>query len=138
MTAPGSAHVVAVSAILAMFEQSFGSRWRGASAEVWSEILEDAKPEELLAAGKAWCKRNEWPPTPAELLKTIPGFCRCRRCVACNERAITAHKQALERGAVGHSADPADIEASESRRLAERQRAITQQAAQLRLQEHQR
>lgn len=88
-----------------LFKNSYGSRWAGASAEVWAMLLEQATPEEVLVASKKWCQEHDWPPTPKDLLQAVPRFCRCGRCWPCHHRAVERAGRALERGSAGADFD---------------------------------
>lgn len=93
-------HVAAVKLAFSMFQAAYNNKWSGAAPEVWSALLEDATAEEIVKAAKDWCRGEEWPPTPKDILQSIPRFCRCGKCWPCQIRAMDRARMAVERGAL--------------------------------------
>jgi hypothetical protein len=105
LTDKDTARVQAVTLAFGLLEAAYGKKWAGGSPAIWAQLLEDAEPEEVIPAVKAWCKANEWPPSPKDVLEAIPRFCRCGKCWPCHSRAVERAKRALERGSMGADFD---------------------------------
>jgi hypothetical protein len=92
--------VTAVQAAFTMFEASYGSKWAGGKPSVWALLMEEATATEIIGAAKDWCRSQEWPPSPKDLLDRIPRFCRCGKCWPCQMRALDRARKAVERGSL--------------------------------------
>jgi hypothetical protein len=88
----------AIAKAFQLFDGAYQKKWspNGNSAVAWTVVLDGQDPNEVLATSVKWIRDgNEWPPSPADILKNMGSRCRCGECLACKRKTA---KQIMERG----------------------------------------
>lgn len=107
MSDPIEIHKASVARAIAMISAAYPNKFNVGTlgVAVWSDMLHDLSPEEVMGATSAWISKEKWPPSIADLRGMVPRFCRCGRCSACHRRAVERAGRALERGSIGADFD---------------------------------
>lgn len=128
-------HDEAIRMSVAIFAEVYQGRWEpgDATALVWSGLLMDLAPEEILTAAQLWASSEKWPPTPSDLRKLIPRYCRCGRCSSCHRSALDRAKAAIDRGAIGADdfGEKEGLTSDDFKRLESRKLMLAEQAKKL-------
>ncbi len=88
----------AIAKAFQLFDGAYQKKWspNGNSAVAWTVVLDGQDPKEVLATAIKWVQDgNEWPPSPADILKHMGSRCRCGDCIPCKRKVA---RQIIERG----------------------------------------